>query len=265
MKKRNIFIAVLAAAALYSCKKIVALNLNDAPPQIVIQGEVTDSAGPYTVYINKSVDFYADNTFPALSGAIVKITDNTGVSDSLTETAPGVYATHILQGVPGNTYTLSVLAQNASYTSSSTMPLPVPLDSVTFKTTGGFGQKNISAVVNFQDPAGIKNYYQFVEFINGVQFNKEIFVFDDRLSDGRYISSTLRTDSSYLNAGDMLQVNMYCIDEPVYNYFFQLAQSSGVGAFNSSASPANPSSNISNGALGYFSAHTTQSKTVIVP
>lgn len=263
--KRNIFIAWLSAACLYSCKKIVVLNLNNASPQIVIQGEVTDSAGPYTVYINKSVGFYADNTFPALSGAVVKIQDNLGVSDSLTETAPGIYATHLLQGFPGHTYTLSVFAQNTNYMSSSTMPLRVPLDSVSFKTTGGFGQKNISAVVNFQDPAGIKNYYQFVEFINGVQFNKEIFVFDDRLSDGRYISNTLRTDSSYLNAGDVLQVNMYCIDEQVYNYFFQLAQSSGVGAFNSSASPANPSSNISNGALGYFSAHTTQSKTVIVP
>jgi hypothetical protein len=265
MTKRNIIISLLAAAFLYSCKKIVVLDLNDAAPQIVIQGEVTDSAGPYSVYINTSVNFYADNTFPALSGAVVKISDNNGLSDSLTETAPGVYTTHILQGVPGNTYTLSVVAQNINYAASSTMPLPVPLDSVTFKTSGGFGQKHISAVVNFQDPAGIKNYYQFVEFINGVQFNKEIFVFDDRLSDGRYISSTLRTDSSYLNPGDLLQVNMYSIDEHVYNYFFQLAQSSGVGAFNSSASPANPSSNISNGALGYFSAHTTQSKTVIVP
>ena len=112
MSKRYIVITVILIAFLYSCKKTVVLNLNTAPAQIVIQGEVTDSAGPYTISINQTVGFYADNTFPAVSGAIVKISDNNGVTDSLTETTPGVYATHILQGVPGNTYTLSVTANN---------------------------------------------------------------------------------------------------------------------------------------------------------
>ena len=258
-------IVILLVFSFYSCKKIVVLNLNNAPSQIVIQGEVTDSAGPYIININQSVGFYADDTFPSVSAAIVKINDNHGVTDSLTEISPGVYSTHILQGVPGNTYTLSVFAQNTNYTATSMMPIPVPLDSVTFKTTSGFGQKQVDAVVNFQDPAGINNYYQFIEYINGQQFTKNIFVFDDRLSDGRYITNTLFTDSSYLSTGDLLEVRMNCIDENVYNYFYQLAQSSGSGAFNTTASPSNPTSNISNGAFGYFSANTTQSKTVTVP
>jgi hypothetical protein len=262
--KRYISIVVILTITFCSCQKVVVLNLNNTSPQIVIQGEVTDSAGPYTVMINQSVGFYANNIFPTVSGAIVKISDNQGVTDSLTEASPGVYSTHILQGVPGNTYTLSVFTQNTNYTATSTMPMPVMLDSITFQTTSGFGQQQISAVVNFQDPPGIKNYYQFIEYINGQQFTKNIFVLDDRLSDGKYISRTLRTDSSYLKSGDLLEVKMNCIDVNVYNYFNQLQQSSGVGAFNTTASPANPSSNIRNGALGYFSAHTTQSKNVIV-
>jgi hypothetical protein len=169
--------------------------------------------------------------------------------------------------MPGYTYTLTVLAQNTNYTAVSTMPQPVPLDSVTLQSTGGFGpggKNQITAVVNFQDPAGIKNYYQFIEYINGVQFTKDIFVFDDRLSDGKYISTGLYMDSTYLNKGDQLEVQMNCIDESVYNYFYQLAQSTSGGAFNTSASPANPTSNINNGAFGYFSAHTTQSRTVTI-
>jgi hypothetical protein len=103
-----------------------------------------------------------------------------------------------------------------------------------------------------------------VEYINGQLFSKEIFFFDDRLSDGKYISIALRTDSSYLNTGDLLNVKMFSIDENVYNYFLQLRQSSGTGAFNSTASPANPATNISAGALGYFSSHTTQSQSIII-
>jgi Domain of unknown function (DUF4249) len=257
-------LGLFAAILLYACKKTVVLPLNNAPAQIVIQGEVTDQLGPYTVTIDQSVDFYADNSFPPISGAIVKISDNQGASDSLTEVSPGVYTTHTLQGKPGNTYTLSVFAQDTNYTAVSTMPAPVVLDSVTFLDASGFGKNQINAVANFQDPVGIHNYYQFNEYINGQLFTKDYFIFDDRLSDGKYINNTLRTDSAYLSVGDLLQVKMYCIDENVYNYFLELSQSNGSGAFNTSASPANPASNISNGAYGYFSAHTVSAKTVTV-
>ncbi|HTB24343.1 MAG TPA: DUF4249 domain-containing protein, partial [Puia sp.] len=248
----------------YSCQKVVTLKLNTIPPQVVIQGEVTDSGGPYSITINQTVNFYADNVFPPVSGAIVKISDDEGYTDSLIEFSPGIYSTHGLQGRPGHTYTLSVFSQNTNYTAVSTMPMPVKLDSVTFELTSGFGLQQINAIVNFQDPPGIPNYYQFQEFINGTLLNKNIFIFDDRLSDGKYISATLRNDSSYLKSGDQLKVNMFSIDQNVYNYFLQLRQSSGTGAFNSTASPANPTSNISGGALGYFSAHTTQYQIITV-
>jgi hypothetical protein len=247
-----------------SCQKVVTLNLNNVAPQIVIQGEVTNGPGPYTITINQTVDFYANNVFPALSGAVIEIDDGQGVTDSLTETSPGVYSTHILQGRPGNTYSLSVFVQNISYSAVSTMPQPVLLDSLTLESTSGFGQQRINAMVNFQDPAGIPNYYEFVEYINGLSFKNNIFVLNDRLSDGKYISTTLRTDSAYINYDDQVEVKMYSVDENTYNYFNQLKESSGTGAFNATASPANPTSNISGGALGYFSAHTTQTKTIIV-
>jgi len=169
-----------------------------------------------------------------------------------------------MQGVAGHTYTLSVTSQQKNYMATSTMPMPVPLDSITFSQISGFGNNQIDAIVNFQDPPGIQNYYQFVEFVNGAQITKDIFVFDDRLSDGKYINHTLYNDTSYIFQGDEVQVNMYCIDENVYNYFYQLVQSGGTGAFSTTASPANPTSNISNGSLGYFSAHTVTSKERVV-
>ena len=263
--KRYTTIAFCTATALLfdSCQKTVHLDLNNAAPQLVIQGEVTNDPGPYTVTINKSTAFYADNTFPPISGAVVKISDDQGVTDSLTETAAGSYSTHTLQGSPGRTYTLSVFTGNNNYSAVSTMPAPVNLDSVTFQTSA-FDTKQINAIPNFQDPLGVKNFYQFIEYINGVKFTKDVFVFSDRLSDGKYSTRALRADSSYFKVGDQLEVKMYCIDENVYNYFNQLDQSSGTGAFNTTASPANPVSNISDGAYGYFSAHTTQSKEVTV-
>jgi hypothetical protein len=260
--KRNIFFA-LSFVFFAGCQKTVKLNLNSVPPQLVIEGQVTNTPGPYTVTISRSVNFYADNTFPGVSGASVSISDGEGVTDSLTETSTGNYTTHVLAGKPGNTYTLSVRLNDTTYTATSTMPQPVGLDSVTFDNGIG-GRNQIRAQVNFQDPPGIKNYYQFILFIDGSQFTKDYFIFDDRLSDGRYITQNLRMDSSYLSKGQQLRVDMQCIDVNVYNYFNQLAQATSTGTFNTTTAPANPSTNISNGAYGYFSAHTISTQTVTV-
>jgi hypothetical protein len=260
----KIFFFSVCQVILFSCQKVVTLNLSTSAPQLVIQGEVTDGPGPYKISINQSVDFYADNNYPTVSGAVVELTDDQGNSDSLKETSPGVYSTSVLQGKPGSTYSLSVTAQNNHYSAVSTMPYAVPLDSVTFNVTSGFGQQRIDAMVNFQDPPAVANYYEFVEYINGQAFPRNNFVLDDRLSDGKYISLVLRTDSSYIVSGDDVRVDMYSIDENTYTYFLELRQSSGTGAFNATASPANPTTNMVGGALGYFSAHTTQSKSVIV-
>jgi len=264
---RRIIPCLVFVLILCACQKVVTLNLDNAPPQLVIEGNVTDGPAPDTVKIMRSVNFYADNNYPAVSGATVSISDNTGVTDVLTEFSPGIYITHTLKGTPGNTYSLAVTVSDTTYTAVSTMPQPVTFDSVTFTTNSAFRKGQITPQVNFQDPPGITNYYRFQEHINGAPFTKDIFVFDDRLSDGRYIQWNLRMDSAYLNNGDLLQVDMYCVDKNDYTYFFQLDRSGGGGrggAFDTNASPANPSTNISNGAYGYFSAHTVRSKTVAV-
>lgn len=256
MKK---IIAFAALSLLCACQKTVTLPLNTAAAQLVIQGEVTDQPGPYTVTINKSVGFYEDNTFPAVSGASVKISDGQ-ITDSLTETSPGVYLTHTLQGRSGTTYKLSVRVGDSTYTAMSTMPAPVTLDSITFDNSSRFKNNQITAQANFQDPPGVKNYYQFILYINGIEFNKNDFVFDDRLSDGKYIIQNLHMDSTYIVYGNNVRVDMYCIDSTVYNYFNQLEDALGNGSLNTTAAPANPSSNISNGAFGIFSAHTVSAQ-----
>ncbi len=253
--------------SLLACKKIISVNINNAPPAIVITGEVTNQPGPYQVSITRSVNYGADNSFPPVDGASVVLRDNQGLYDSLTETIPGTYSTHAgWQGQPGNVYTLSVTSAGAVYAASSTMPQPVPLDSVGFQQEGK-GRRNsntvISAIPYFQDPPGIHNYYQFAETINGAPLN-EIFIFDDRLSDGKYISQPARDDSAHLQPGDQLSFSTYCIDAGTYHYLFELNQVVSGGNGFSSVTPSNPTSNWSNGALGFFSAHTTQTRQITV-
>jgi hypothetical protein len=261
--KTVVLLLLLPAAA---CKKVIHVALNDADPQIVITGDVTNATGPYIVNITKSINVDGDNNFPPVQGAQIIITGSDGTRDSLKETTPGSYATTgSWTGKSGNSYTLSVTTGGKQYTATSTMPPMVPLDSVGFNhDQSRFGNKKtqIGAIPYYQDPAGVANYYQFTENINGVNYTDKVFATSDRLSDGRYMNRWLNSDTT-LQAGDHLVLSMYSIDKNVYTYLSTLNNVSDAGNF-SSVTPSNPTSNISNGALGYFSAHTIQSKQVIV-
>ena len=60
MKKYIAFLVPLVVflSILSSCKKVVQLNLNSSLPHIVIQGDIYDHVGPYTIQISRSVNFY---------------------------------------------------------------------------------------------------------------------------------------------------------------------------------------------------------------
>jgi hypothetical protein len=262
-KIKNLASLFLFVSTFLGCKKVIDVKLKNADIQTVITGEINNRPGPYTVTISKTVNFTSDNSFPPVSGAFVTIGGN-GVTDTLKETTPGTYLTQAIKGKVGETYKLFVSVEGKTYTSISTMPERVRLDSLSFV----LGRKDaLYAVANFQDPPGVENYYQFIEYINGEKLpnGRGNSVFSDRLSDGRYISRVLYDDSSDIKSGITLTVQMNCVDKPVYNYLNELQQISGSGSGFSSQAPANPTSNISGGALGYFSANTVSSNTVSIP
>lgn len=257
--KRIIFISGLLIVFM-ACTKTITPALNTAPALLVIQGAVSDTAGPYYVSIVNSVGFYADNTYPGVSGASITITDSTlGLRDSLTEVSTGLYVTHsLVQGLYGHTYLLNVSLSGKVYTASSTMPQLVALDSVTFDTSNS---KQIRPQANYQDPVGIVNFYKYSMVINGVRDNR-FQTFEDRLSDGRYIQDKMDTDTGEVKRFDVVQLSLVGIDKNAYTY---LSEAENIAYNNANlAAPATPTSNITGGCQGYFSAQTVSSKTAVV-
>ncbi len=253
-KKPIYFLLLLILLTGLGCKKVIDVNLNDADPQIVIEGNVLSTPGPYYVQISKTVNYSANNQFPAVTGATVIIRDITaGQSDTLTELPQGRYATKKLNGIEGRTYQLQVITAGKVYSANSKMPAAAQLDSVSFEKISRPGSKtDWYAVINYQDPLGTSNYYLFTLFVNGRKINNT-FAYDDRFSDGRYVSRTLRTDSAYINPGDSVRVVMQHMGKEGFDYYSSFSQVTGNGALQT-ISPANPNSNLSGGALGYFIA-----------
>ncbi|MBO2031106.1 DUF4249 domain-containing protein [Siccationidurans ginsengisoli] len=259
----RLLILLLATLLLVStsCEKVVNLNLKTSPTQLVIEGNLVDDNRPCQVSLSTSANYTDTNTFAPVTGATVTLADNAGSTETLREATPGQYTGATIKGVPGRSYTLRVETGGNSYVAVSTLPSPVvPFEklSTQVSTVGN----NIQAVVDYTDPVGPGNSYLFRQYRNG-RLNNAIFVQNDQFTDGKHITQTLRsfsnssTDPNGVNklaAGDSLQVEMQNIDPNVYEYFRTLNQILTVGGA-PSTTPANPKSNFSGGALGYFSAH----------
>lgn len=255
---------VIATLFLASCTKEIDIDLNDSTPQLVIEGNISDEPGPYTVKLSKTVNFSDPNTYPPVTEALVIISDNTGVTDTLTESDPGTYQTHSITGTQGNTYTLKVVAEGKQYEAVSTMPYKIKLDSIQFDVFDDPGETSVtySIVPLFLDPPEVGNNYRFFFSANGVA-DKSYQVTNDNIGNGSINQQPFFSDDLKFYKGDTVTVTMLCIDVSTYNYYYTLSQiaESGPGG---GAAPSNPPNNISgNKALGIFSAYTTETKTAI--
>jgi hypothetical protein len=262
---QHIILSMTIALLFSACQKVISVHLDSSATKYVIEGVVTDQPGGVRVSITQTRDFSANNSFVGVSGASVTI-ENNGSSYALTETGQGVYTTSALTGVPGNTYSMKVVLDGVSYTATSTMPNPVVgIDSI-YVSNGTLTDKRYATVV-FTDPAGIPNYYRWVQYVNGHQ-EKTDFLGDDEFTDGLKIRDQLDfnndTDDPQrdIKTGDSVRIDMINIDSAAFKYWFALERNAdGSGR---SASPANPTSNIAGGCLGYFSAQAVRTRRLLV-
>ncbi len=262
---------LIMSIALSSCEKVIDIDLKNSEPQIVINGTITDQPGPYTVIISKTGDYYKPSTFPAVAGAEVTISDDAGNSEILSEVAEGFYQTSTIQGLPGRTYSLKVITEGKEYTATSTMPEAIMIDSLTYEYQpgGSFGPDATEGYIlhiHFTDPAGIENYCRFKVYKNG-QLAKGYYLYDDKYTNGNSYDYNDFEDDAILQLNDTAIVELLTLDKSTYDYYSTLSNvltEGDTGPPMMMTTPANPNSNLSNGALGYFGAFTVRRDSIII-
>jgi hypothetical protein len=273
IKTRTAFIYVMALVSLSlftACEKVIDLNLNTAEKKYVIEASLTNKAGGCVVLLTQTKNFDEDNTFPGVSGATISITTNGTTVTPLTETStPGQYTAPALIASTGNSYELKVNIGTSTFTATCKMAQPVLIDSIFAKDENLFGETRKIVTVIHPDPVGLGNSYRYIQYFNGNKVSGNLIRNDD-YSDGKTTESSLfyfsdddDEEDPKLESGDHVRVEMLSITPEIYKYWFSLDRSSTGGS--GQATPANPVTNIKGGALGYFSVHGIDTKTMIVP
>jgi hypothetical protein len=258
--KRLLYILILfSSIVLPGCEKVIDLDLDTVAPVVVIEASISDVAGIQTVRVSKTYSFSDPNKFNSVSGAVVVMTSSDGQTTNFTENKPGIYESTRMRGRVGVTYVMRVSTGGKTYTATCAMPSKVDLSGLSFRSYSFFKGDKTYVVANFLDQPFIQNQYRYVVKRNGVFLDD--FVSEDRFDDGNQISNVLFTELEDLKSGEIIEVELQCIDRKVFKYFYGIEQNSGDGP---PVAPANPDSNFDNGALGVFNVYTSSRKISII-
>mgnify|MGYP000913178651 CR=1 FL=1 len=269
MNTLKIISALICLFAFSSCQKVIDVNLNDAQPQYVIEAPMFEGVHDFKVHITKTSNYFDTDQPATVNNAVVVLKDPNSTSITLTPQGNGWYQIADFNAIPLSNYQLEVFIDGKSFTAHSTMPFQTPIDSLTTKEFGGFGQPkpdgaNQLLLVHLKDSMNVKNYYRVLITQNDTFLNKpsNYYLFDDMVRDGLQIDAPIFT--SIFKKGDKVDVELLCMDEAVYDYFNSLSEVI-TGDANTGAAPANPNSNFSNGALGYFAAYASSKMSIVIP
>ncbi len=263
MINKKILFCCSLVMMLISCDvddKIVDIPMKDGSGKIVIEGEITNEEGPYEIRVSRSVKVTSNEEIPVVTNAKVILSDNHGQTEELVyDPNDESYKTKNFTTAEGDTYTLSVTVDGKVYQSTSTMNKLVEIEKLEQEKDKLDNSTFVS--VFFTDPAEKGNKYvlkgQKGE-LGATQYN----VYSDDQLNGGTIGYPLYGKFN-LNKNDTVFVELQSVDTPVYNYF-RVLSNLGLGDSGDIATPANPPSNISNGALGYFSAHSVSGDYIII-
>jgi len=249
---------------LAGCEKVIDVDLNETSPEIVIEGNLSFEDGVLKVIISKTGSYFSTTPSEKVENALVYLVDDEETLVNAKHIGQGIYKAEGLPARSGSEYSLHVEAEGREFVAKSTLHAPVKLDSLSYEyqNSARFFDGGYRILLYFSDPPGEENFYRVKVHKNGELLNEvgDLIVFDDSRLDGKGIQVRLR--GQLFDRGDTATVQLLTIDKSTWHYFTTFREMASLNP--GSPAPANPASNFSNGALGYFSAWSGDEKEIII-
>lgn len=255
---KNIVIILAAISlALSSCKEIVEIEMQDANPILVVEAEVTTETDSSYVKLSLSTNYYQPGEIPVVKNAQVSIN---GVPFTFNPSlnlykAPAGYA-----GKTDSVYQLEVLYNTKLYTAKSTLFKLFKIDSFfqTYKDAQGPIPAGFSISYSAFDNRPTPRYTAFKQgyFDTIVQRDSMVgntIVFDNILTPSNQ-QYNFEIPFARFNSGDIYFCSFKSIDNNMRDFLeaYNSQNPNIPGPFQ--VPPANLPTNVTGGAVGYFSA-----------
>ena len=252
---------IIITLSFSSCEEVVNVDLNTAPPRLVIDATINWQKGTIgaeqKIILSTTTDFYS-NVIPKVSGATVSVKSSDNFNYIFTEIPnTGEYKCSTFKPIVNESYTLTVIYKGETYTATETMQSVSAIESVTQKNNGGFSGKDFEIEVTFRD-ALAKNFYM-AKFFPDIYKAPSYSIIKDEFTNGN-LKNWLFSDPD-LKVGSVIAITHYGISESYYTYMNKIISISSTSGGGSpfQTPPATVRGNIvnqkdsDNYALGFFS------------
>ncbi len=264
----KIYFLLISAAVISCSEEIIDIDLSDYRDTIVIEGIISNNSGPHRVRISKAKYIFESAESQVVSDASVTITDNEGNVALLNETEPGLYETRSITGVPGRVYTLEVIAEGKVYSATSKMPEPLEMDIIRFQRFSSTTPEYFLRC-SFHDRDGVDDFYRINFYRNGYYLSSDMILYQGKYTDGEEI--VIDDLNNFFYRLDRVNIEVISLNRNIFEYYYFLENSlpEDEGGDDEVVDIiefgySNPKSNISNGALGFFSAQSYTNYSMVV-
>ena len=246
----KVLFLLLLSVSLTSCLDEVSVPLRDTEPQLVVDGQITNERGPYSVRLSFTGAFTSSARFleakQAVNGARVVLANDRGDSTLLRQIyllQPGLYQTtdSLFRGQVGRSYTLRItLPDGRKYMSAPELLAAVPpIEQVTYEVqeTDRYQRPDGYLIkVDTKDPAGQTNYYRWTAYGYNGRFcpypfqglmtswlyidNKAINIRSDQFTDGSAIRDVpVIFSPMWTRLAHYIEVQQWSLTQSAFQYF----------------------------------------------
>ena len=291
MKKIFLIILSILTIGFTSCEKNIDVDFPPGDTPYVIEGYIENGTVPI-ISISRGISFLSsitstdfNNLF--VNNAVVSISVDGGAPILMTPINFGgatIYTNLSLSGEVGKRYDLLVQVDGKTFTATTSILAPRPLDSLVYKQAEGLKGTEDSLVeltAWYSDPIESENYSRMLTKKNSEAFYDVAFnsVYNDFIINGQQVSFTVfggkqslqNNDSAdfsqygYFKRGDTVYVKWASIDKNQYDFWNTFEAQSG-----SFGNPFSPTvlikSNIKgSGGIGIWASYGASLDTIIIP
>jgi hypothetical protein len=269
MWKNLCFLAILTIIT--SCEKVIDLDLNASRSLFAVEA-IMYKDSVCIVGLTRTVNYFSPDEPEYIEDAEIMISDG-NLSEVLNYSGNGIYKGNTIIGTPEGMYEIDISQNGINYKGMSYLsPAPV-ISSVTYNISeeqshlNPYGERVVDVHCTFSDDVSTDNYY-LIRFSdeNGKLIERYFLLTENESNSGSidYQNGEISFSESLFYEGSYIDVKVFSVDKPVYNYFLQISDILFWKRRIVPPTPYNPTSNISNGALGYFAAMSFDSEILIL-
>lgn len=261
MKKITLLTVFFASLFFASCEEVVDVDLDTAPPKLVIEAAINwekgTSGNDQTIKLTTTTGYF-ENTIPTVSGALVSIKNSHDEQFNFIELKKtGIYVCTNFKPVIDEQYTLTVVSKESRYIANETLKSVAPITRIEQNNEGGFTGKDIEIKAFYNDPGDAANFYLY-KYVYPNKVKSTFYADEDKFFNGNEFFSL--SDDDDLEIGNEIEIIHSGISKQYFNYMNLLVSIAGSnvgGPFQSP--PATVKGNIvnvtdkANYPLGYFS------------